>query len=82
LVEGRSDVELLAFGYAVVQIEGFLQVIDGYAGLIQIGVSDSQIAIPHRKVGVEFDGALEVQKGFDIARVPRHADGEGLEGLQ
>ncbi len=37
----RGDVELLAFGDAVAQVEGFLQVIGGQAGLIQIIVINS-----------------------------------------
>ena len=58
--------KLLAFGDAVAQVEGFLQVISAQAGLAQIGVIGSQTVVRHRKVGVEFDGALVEWNGFAI----------------
>lgn len=51
----------------VAQVEGFLQVISGYAGLIQIGVTNPLTGIRHGEVRVELDGAFRERNGVGIS---------------
>src|SRR5258707_51366 len=68
VVVGR-DIELLPFACPLSHIKCFLNVSEGVAAIALIVVGGSQRRQRHRKIGIQFDGALQMRDGSRVVKL-------------